>query len=67
MRGQIPEQRWPGSPAQARQLQERRGQVFAEDKLGIVRELGGVDAHYRAHHVWAAVVVMGLPNLATIA
>ena len=58
---------WPSSPAQARQLQERlRGQVVAEDKLGIVREVAGVDAHYSGDRVCAAVVVMGLPNLATV-
>lgn len=58
---------WPHSPAQARQLQERlRGQVVAEDKLGIVREVVGVDAHYSVDWVCAAVVVMGLPNLATV-
>jgi deoxyribonuclease V len=63
----IPKQRWPVSPAQARQLQERmRGQVVVEDKLGIVCRVAGVDAHYRAHEVWAAVVVMGLPNLAAV-
>ena len=67
MRRQIPEQRWPGSPAEARQQQERlREQVIAEDKLGVVREVAGVDAHYRADHVSAAVVVMSLPNFATV-
>ncbi len=58
---------WPRSPAQARQLQELlRGQVVAEDKLGIVREVAGVDAHYSGDCVSAAVVVMGLPNLAMV-
>jgi deoxyribonuclease V len=67
MRRPLPKQRWPSSPAQACQLQERlRGQVVAEDKLGIVRTVAGVDAHYRADHVCAAVVVIGFPNLATV-
>jgi len=58
---------WPSSPAQARELQELlRGQVVAEDKLGIVREVAGVDAHYSVDCICAAVVVMGLPNLATV-
>jgi len=58
---------WPSSPAQARELQELlRGQVVAEDKLGIVREVAGVDAHYGVDCICAAVVVMGLPNLATV-
>ena len=63
----MPGTGWPSSPAQARQLQERlRGQVVAEDKLGIVREVAGVDAHYSEDRVCAAVVVMGLPNLAKV-
>ena len=63
----MPGKGWPSSPAQARQLQERlRGQVVAEDKLGIVHEVAGVDAHYSGNCVCAAVVVMGLPNLATV-
>jgi len=67
MRRPLPKQRWPGSPAQARQLQVRlRRQVVAEDDLGVVRTVAGVDAHYRADHVFAAVVVMGLPNLAIV-
>lgn len=67
MRRPLPKQRWPGSPAQARQLQVRlRRQVVAEDDLGVVRTVAGVDAHYRADHVFAAIVVMELPNLAVI-
>jgi deoxyribonuclease V len=63
----MPGKGWPCSPAQARQLQEwLRGQVVAEDKLGIVREVAGADAHYSGDCVCAAVVVMGLPNLATV-
>jgi len=67
MRRQMARKDWPHSPAQASQLQERlRGQVVAEDELGIVREVAGVDAHYSVDRVCAAVVVMGLPNLATV-
>lgn len=58
---------WPRSPAEARRVQERlRGRVVAEDRLGAVRRVAGADAHYAAAHVWAAVVTMGLPDLAPI-
>ncbi len=61
------ERSWPSSPAEARQIQERlRGQVVAEDTLGLVHEVAGVDAHYTGDCVYAAAVVMGLPNLATV-
>jgi deoxyribonuclease V len=67
MRRQAPQQCWPSSPAEARALQERlRGQVITEDQLGVVHRVAGVDAHYRADHVWAAVVVMTFPDLATV-
>ena len=63
----MPEKRWPVSPAEARQLQERlRGRVVTKDKLGVVHEAAGADAHYCAGKVWAAVVVMSLPNLAAV-
>lgn len=62
-----PEQRWPRSLAQARELQERlRGQVVAEDKFGVLCKAAGVDAHCDADHVWAAAVVMSLPSLAIV-
>ncbi len=68
MRRKIPEPRWPRSPEEARELQQRlRGRVVATDKLGVVREVAGVDAYYRADQVWAAAVVMRLPNLAVVA
>jgi len=58
---------WPRSPAEARQLQERlRGQVVTEDQLGVVRRVAGVDAHYGTDRIWAAVVVMTMPDLVTI-
>jgi len=63
----MPQKRWPVSPTEARQLQERlRGRVVNKDKLGVVHEVAGVDAHYCAGNVWAAVVVVSLPNLATV-
>jgi deoxyribonuclease V len=61
------EQPWPRSLAEARQLQERlREQVIAEDDIGAVRRVAGVDAHYGAGHLWAAVVVMTFPDLFVI-
>ena len=66
-RWQIPESRWPTCPAEARQLQEKlRGQVVTEDKLDSVHAIAGLDAHYRVDLVWAAAVLMTLPNLATV-
>jgi len=48
-------------------MQERlRQQVIAEDRLGIVREVAGLDAHYTGHRVCAAAVVMSLPSLVTV-
>ncbi len=59
---------WPRSPAQARELQQRlRERVIATDDLGVVRDVAGVDAYYRADQVWAAAVVMRLPSLAVVA
>src|SRR3974377_201719 len=67
MRRQMPEKRWPVSPAEARQLQERlRGRVVTKDQLGVVHEAAGADGDYCAGQVWAAVVVMSLPNLAAV-
>lgn len=67
MRRRALKQPWPQSAAEARRLQERlRAQVITEDQLGVVRRVAGVDAHYDAGHVWAAVVVMTLPDLATV-
>jgi deoxyribonuclease V len=63
----MPEKRWPVSPVETRQLQERlRGRVVTKDKLGAVHNAAGVDAHYCAGNVWAAVVVISLSNLATV-
>jgi deoxyribonuclease V len=61
------EQPWPRSPVEARLLQERlREQVVTEDRLGVVQQVAGVDAHYNADHIWAAVQVMTLPALAKV-
>jgi len=61
------EQSWPRSAAEARQLQERlREQVITKDEIGVVRRVAGVDARYGAGHLWAAVVVMTLPDIAVI-
>lgn len=64
------QQHWPRSPAEARRLQERlRGEVVTKNQIGVVRRVAGVDAHYDADdagRVWAAVVVMTLPDLATV-
>jgi deoxyribonuclease V len=67
MRRRTLEQLWPRVPAEARLLQERlRGQVVTEDQLGVVQRVAGVDAHYGAGRIWAAVAVMTLPDLATV-
>jgi deoxyribonuclease V len=67
MRRQTVEQPWPRSPAEAGQLQQRlRKQVITEDEIGVVRRVAGVDAHYGAGRLWAAVVVMTFPDLAAI-
>lgn len=61
------EQTRPPSPVEARQLQEQlRGQVITEDRLSGVQRVAGVDAHFSVGHVWAAIVVMSLPDLATV-
>jgi hypothetical protein len=61
------EQPWPCSPVEARLLQQRlREQVVTEDRLGVVQQVAGVDAHYNADHIWAAVQVMTLPDLARV-
>jgi deoxyribonuclease V len=58
------EQHWPRSAAEAQRLQERwRGHVITEDRLGTVQRVAGVDAHYSADSVWAAVAVMTFPDL----
>lgn len=57
---------WPASPEEARRVQARlRSQVVAEDRLGPVRLVAGVDAHYapEAGLTWAAVAVLRLADL----
>ena len=39
---------------------------MTDDRLGEVRRVAGVDAHYGAGQVWAAVVVMSFPDLAVV-
>lgn len=39
---------------------------MTENQLGVVHRVAGVDAHYDAGRVWAAVVVMSLPDLVTV-
>ncbi len=64
MRPQRLEQPWPRSLGEARLLQERlRGRVVAEDRLGALQRVAGVDAHYAVNHLWAAIVVMTFPDL----
>lgn len=67
MRHPTLEQPWPRSLAEARLLQERlRGRVVTEDRLNVVRRVAGVDAHYGADSVWAAVAVMTFPDLCLV-
>jgi deoxyribonuclease V len=64
MTQRIPEQPWPRSPAEARLMQDRlRGHVVAEDRIGVVHRVAGVDAHYGTGRLWAAIVVMTFPDL----
>ena len=61
------QRRWTRSVAQARLLQEQLHRlVVTDDRLGEVRRVAGVDAHYGAGQVWAAVVVMSFPDLAVV-
>lgn len=58
---------WPCSPTEARLLQERlRGQVVAEDQIGALQLVAGVDAHYDLDRLWAAIVVMTFPDLVIV-
>lgn len=57
---------WPGSPAEARALQQQmRAQVVVEDRLGTVRRVAGVDAHHDPNSglTWAAVALVRLDDL----
>jgi deoxyribonuclease V len=57
---------WPGSLAEARLVQQRlRARVIAEDRLGLVRIVAGVDAWIEpaGARIWAAAVALDLPNL----
>jgi deoxyribonuclease V len=55
-----------GALAEARLLQEQlRAEVVAEDRLGVVRIVGGVDAWTEpaGNRIWAAAVALGLGDL----
>lgn len=57
---------WPGSLAEARLVQQRlRARVIAEDRLGPVRIVAGVDAWIEpaGERIWAAAVALGFPDL----
>ena len=61
------QRRWTRSVAQARLLQEQlRGLVVTDDRLGAMCRVAGVDAHYAAGQVSAAVVVMSFSDLAIV-
>jgi len=60
----LQQRRFLRSAAEARLLQKKlREQVVANDQLGVVRRVAGVDAHYSDKEIWAAVVVMTFPDL----
>ncbi len=57
---------WPRTLAEARDVQERlRAAVLAEDRLGQIRVVGGVDAWTEplGGQIWAAAVALNLGNL----
>jgi len=60
----LQQRRLPRSAAEARLLQKQlREQVVANDQLGVVRRVAGVDVHYSDKEIWAAIVVMTFPDL----
>jgi deoxyribonuclease V len=57
---------WPRTIAEAHDLQERlRSKILAEDRLGTVRVVAGVDAWTEpgGAHVWAAAVALNFADL----
>jgi deoxyribonuclease V len=57
---------WPRAPAEARRLQQQmRANVIAEDRLGRVRIVAGVDAWSapQGKRIWAAAVALALSGL----
>lgn len=57
---------WPRTLAEARDLQERlRPAILAEDRLGEIRVVAGVDAWSKpsGERIWAAAVVLNLADL----
>jgi deoxyribonuclease V len=64
MSRQTLQQNWPRSLTEAQLLQERlRGQVVTEDQLSPVQRVAGVDTHFDADRLWAAIAVMTFPDL----
>lgn len=55
---------WPTSLAEAEQIQQQlRSRIVAEDRLGEVRTVAGVDAGYEGDQARAAIVVLAYPSL----
>lgn len=57
---------WPATPEAARAVQKRlAASIETEDRLGPVRWVAGVDAHYGAggERIWAAVAVLDVRDL----
>lgn len=55
---------WPTTLDEAQTIQEQlRSQIIAEDRLGDVRTVAGVDAGYEGDLARAAVVVLAFPSL----
>lgn len=57
---------WPRTPAEARAVQERlRARVVAEDRLGPVARVAGLDAHYRKDRAetWGVAALLDFPDL----
>jgi deoxyribonuclease V len=64
--GAEPDEAWPETPAEARAVQERmRARVVAEDRLGAVARVAGVDAHYRSDRseTWGVAALLEFPEL----
>jgi len=58
-------ERWPESPAAAREVQEQlRSKVVREDRFGAIQCVAGLDAHYASERrlAWAAAAVVTRPR-----
>lgn len=63
---QVTDAGWASTPEEAREVQERlRHRVVNEGRLGPVRIVVGLDAHYEPHQglVWGAAAAMSYPEL----